>query len=194
MKRLLYSLALSLCIMCYMLSYADAVSRSLSENLLRFHIISNSNSDYDTQIKLSLRDYLSQKLTNTTTPPYSTKYLSELEQLANEWLKNNGISYSANAAYKRCFIPRKKYMDITLPQGYYNAIRLTLGEGCGENWWCVAYPSLCFKEAKEGKLSDSGKELLKEKLPDECYQIITDERKYRLFIVDFICGITQKSD
>ena len=85
-------------------------------------------------------------------------------------------------------------MDITLPQGYYNAIRLTLGEGNGENWWCVAYPSLCFKESEDGKLSESGKELLKEKLPDECYKIITDERKYRLFIVDFICGITQKAN
>ena len=194
MKRLLYSLTLSLCIMCYMLSYADAVSRSLSDNLLRFHIISNSNSAYDTNIKLTLRDYLSQKLANTTLPPYSIKYLTELERLSNEWLEKNGVSYKANATYKRCFIPQKKYMDITLPQGYYNAIRLTLGEGNGENWWCVAYPSLCFKESEDGKLSESGKELLKEKLPDECYKIITDERKYRLFIVDFICGITQKAN
>lgn len=85
-------------------------------------------------------------------------------------------------------------MDITLPQGNYNTIRLTLGDGEGENWWCVAYPSLCFKEAKEGQMSDSGKELLKENLPEECYKIITDERKYRFFIVDLICGMTQKAD
>jgi len=194
MKRLLYSLALSLCIMCYMLSYADAVSRSLSDNLLRFHIISNSNSDYDTWVKLTLRDYLSQKLSKTAAAPYSTKYIAELERLANEWLEKNGISYKADAAYKRCFIPRKKYMDITLPQGYYNAVRLTLGEGAGENWWCVAYPSLCFNESKSGKLSENGKKLLKDKLPEDCYKLITDEKKYRLFIVDFICGITQKSD
>ena len=82
-------------------------------------------------------------------------------------------------------------MDITLPQGYYNAIRLTLGEGAGENWWCVAYPSLCFNETKSGKLSEPGKKILKENLPDDCYQIITEEKKYRLFIVDFISGLTK---
>lgn len=192
MKRLLYILTLILSVMCYMFAYANTVSNCLSNNLLRFHIISNSNSDYDTQVKLYLRDFISEKLKHTHAEPYSSKYISEIEQLSNDWLEKNGISYKANASYKRCFINRKKYMDITLPQGYYNTIRLTLGEGAGENWWCVAYPSLCFNEAKSGKLSEQGKKILKEKLPDDCYQLITDEKQYRFFVVDFISGLTKR--
>lgn len=192
MKRVLYSLTVVICFFCYLFTYANAVGEEISSDVLRFHIIANSNSEYDQRVKLALRDYVSLNMKRIKDSPYSKEYVSKIEKLSDEWLMENGTGYESKAVLERCYIPRKSYMDITMPQGRYNALKLTLGDGKGDNWWCVAYPSLCFSEEKEGELSEEGKAQLEETMPKDCYEIISNEKKYRFWIVDFISGIKEK--
>ena len=67
-----------------------------------------------------------------------------MEESANKFLDENNIGYDAKIKFENTEIPRKEYNGIVLPKGNYKSIRVMLGEGGGENWWCVAYPPLCF--------------------------------------------------
>ncbi len=189
MKKLLSITLLALSIFAYMAVYATTIQSELSDNLLRFHILANSDSEHDQGIKLAVRDYVSKGLAGETLSPDSSEYAKRVEQLANEYLANNNIEYSAVATKECVYIPQKSYKDITLPSGNYNAIKLSLGEGKGENWWCVAYPSLCFNEAYEGSLSENARAILEKNISDEGYFLITEKPKYRFFAVDMICKI-----
>lgn len=185
MRKVLSAVLVCVCVLSYMLIYAVSISDGLAP-LLRLHIIAQSDSLRDQEIKLGVRDYISCGLKDCTQPPYSAEYLPKCEQLANERLAQLGADYKAHAALERVYIPKKKYKNITLPSGRYNAVRVVLGSGSGQNWWCVAYPPLCFTESVSGELSAQGKEILKEKLTEEAYELITSENEYRFWIVDFV--------
>ena len=80
----------------------------------------------------------------------------------------------------KCCFPEKKYGDMTFPQGEYEALRITLGEAAGHNWWCVLYPNLCFLDKTCAVVSDEGKEDLKGVLTDEEYQLLTDNKELKV--------------
>ena len=185
MKKIMSVLLVIICMFSYMLVYAQSISGELSK-ILRLHIIAQSDSEPDQKIKLEVRDYVSQGLKECKENPYSREYLDRIEQLANERLAQLGAPYVASAGLERVYIPKKSYKNITLPSGRYNAVRVVLGRGAGQNWWCVAYPPLCFTEELAGNLSEEGKAVLKEKISGDTYDVITSEAEYRLWIVDLI--------
>lgn len=145
--------------------YADNIQTDLSENLLRLHVIANSNSEADQRIKLTIRDEI---LKNASEVPDKAK----IDTVVNETLKGLGVTYCGKTSVVRRFVPEKEYKSIRLPEGVYNCINVVLGAGNGENWWCVAYPPLCFTEEVFGELSDSGKLLLENKLSKESFRAI----------------------
>ena len=73
------------------------------------------------------------------------------------------------------YFPTKNYGDITLPAGFYDALRVEIGEAKGKNWWCVMFPSLCFIDVSSGIVDDSAKENLEKNLEEESYSIISDK-------------------
>ncbi len=192
MRKTLSVLLFLLSVCSYMLVYSVGVQSELSNKLLRFHIIANSDSESDQSIKLRVRDYVSEALAGENLSPNSIEYIQKAEQLANDYLCKNAVPYKAKATREHIFIPKKSYKNITLPSGRYDAVRLRLGEGEGENWWCVAYPALCFREAKDGEMSNASKKELQNMLSEESYSVITDEVEYRLFIVDYVSKIMEK--
>ena len=145
--------------------YADNIRTDLSENLLRLHVIANSDSKEDQEIKLKVRDEI---LKVTSDVP--NKDL--LDTVVNETLLNLGASYTGKTSVVRRYVPEKEYKSIRLPEGVYNCINAVLGNGKGENWWCVAYPPLCFTEEVFGELSEDGKLLLENKLSKESFRAI----------------------
>ena len=193
MKKIISLCIVATVVMSYSLVYAVTVNESLSSGIVRFHIIANSKSEEDNRIKLDVRNYISDKLANSNISPYTEAYTQECERLANIKLKELGAKYTAVAKFERVYIPMKSYKEITLPSGYYNAVRLILGEGEGENWWCVAYPALCFSEEMEGALSQKGTEKLIKIIPQDIYEMITDDVKYRLYIVDLVGKLLEKT-
>ena len=147
------------------LSFAkfDARCEELRHNILRLHIIANSDSEADQAIKLAVRDSI---LENTQTVIDSCTDLqsaveaaqSEMEQicaLANKTISENGFNYSASGRVGTAFFENREYDDFTLPAGEYTSLIITLGEGKGKNWWCVIFPAVCLPAADDASLTDT---------------------------------------
>ena len=135
----------------------------IRSNVLRVHIIANSDSPADQEIKLLIRDRI---LSETGELFYNAESkedakekisdrLHEIEEIARAVLRENGREDIVSAQVVRMFFETREYDGFTMPAGYYDAVRITVGEAAGQNWWCVIYPSLCLPAAGEGsKLSD----------------------------------------
>lgn len=186
-KFMFFNIILSLIILINAVYYI-AIYNDISKNVIRLHIIANSNSQNDTEIKFMVRDKildnLKSSINTSSTKEDIINSLPQIEKIANEFLKQENIKYGAGVYYENTDIPRKEYNGISLPEGKYNAIRVVLGTGGGENWWCVAYPPLCFSENTCGEISQSGNELLKNSMNGTSYKIITSDIKYELKIVE----------
>ena len=86
--------------------------------------------------------------------------------------------------------PTKNYGDISLPSGYYDALRVKIGEAKGQNWWCVMFPPLCFVNVSSGIVPDESKEQMKESLSDEGYSVISDNEsnniKFKFKLIELL--------
>ena len=119
----------------------------------RLHILGNSNSADDQQVKLRVRDAVLEATKDITkckneaeAEEYIRKNLGIILETANETLAENGFDYTAAAEIGNFHFPEKSYKKITYPEGNYGALRIILGEGRGDNWWCVMFPPLCISE------------------------------------------------
>lgn len=161
--------------------YSEQTVQSLSDNLIRLHIIADSDETIDQEVKLQVRDavlnYLTGKLDLTNSTEESVALLKQelpaLQEIAVAVLVKNGHEGIATAEYGAYAFPTKQYENIELPAGTYNALRITLGEGKGQNWWCVVFPPLCFADSQNGTLSQEADQKLRESLPQEQYDLIT---------------------
>ncbi len=153
--------------------YAENITTDLADNLLRLHVIANSDSPEDQEIKFKVRDEIL-KVSNGAT---DTELLNKT---VNSTLAELGAEYGGNVQIIRRYVPEKTYKNIRLPEGIYNCINVVLGDGNGENWWCVAYPPLCFTEAAFGELSEDGQLLLEDKLSRESFRAIVYDGKVNL--------------
>jgi len=121
---------------------------------LRLHIVANSDSDADQQIKMEVRDavLLATKdgIEACETEAQAEEYVSEnleiIEATANAVLEENDVDYRATVQIGTFHFPDRTYRDVTYPEGDYRALRIVLGEGEGHNWWCVMFPPLCISE------------------------------------------------
>ncbi|MBD5131008.1 MAG: stage II sporulation protein R [Clostridiales bacterium] len=121
--------------------------------LLRLHIRANSNDECDQAVKLKVRDAINKYVsTNVDKTTFDEAYadiesrLDELSEIADGVLRANGYTYGANAKLTNEYFPSRKYKEVTVPEGYYDALIVELGEAKGDNWWCVIYPPLCYGE------------------------------------------------
>lgn len=125
--------------------------RQLSQKLIRLHVVANSDTQEDQEIKLRVRDaVLSQvsELTADCTGVEQAKQrlqenLPALEQLAGQVLENTGKPDNVTVSLQQEVFPTRYYDTFTLPAGKYLSLRVSIGQGTGHNWWCVVFPSLC---------------------------------------------------
>ena len=118
----------------------------------RFHVIANSNSDFDQKLKLKVRDrilqvsesFIKEAENAENAELLAIENLTLLREVALDIVQEEGYFYDIKVSAQVCYFPEKTYGSITLPPGNYNAVRVVIGEGKGENWWCVMYPPLCF--------------------------------------------------
>jgi len=161
-------------------SYSEDINSGLSQNLLRLHVIANSDTEEDQQLKRDVRDvvldYMKGKLKDIEDVEGAKLQvgndLDKIVSLAEEEIRRQNKDYSVKAMMGNYPFPTKVYGDITLPAGNYEALRVVIGEGEGQNWWCVMFPPLCFVDATHGIVPDSVKEDLKNVLTEEEYSII----------------------
>jgi len=162
------------------ISYVHAISTDLQKSVFRLHVIANSDSEDDQNLKLKVRDnvlrYMNTLCSKTTSKEeaieIATIHLNEFKEIALNTIKENGYNYNVDISIDNVFFPTKTYGDISLPEGYYDALRIKIGKAEGKNWWCVMFPPLCFVDVTSGIVPDDSKDLLKENLSQEEYDLI----------------------
>lgn len=125
---------------------------SVENSVVRIHIRANSNLDIDQEVKLDVRDKVVEFITPLIATCENSKdvkavledNLSEIENVADEVLSLCGFDYVSNAKINNEYFPTREYDGVVFSADYYDALILELGSGKGDNWWCVAYPPLCF--------------------------------------------------
>ncbi|SHE80919.1 stage II sporulation protein R [Clostridium fallax] len=158
-------------------------SEELKEKLIRFHVIANSDSDKDQDLKLKVRDeiikYISPKLKNSKSLAESRNLLlsedEKIKDIAKKCIKDNGYDYKVESSLGMANFPVKNYGNITLPQGEYEAYRVIIGSGQGQNWWCVMFPPLCFVDVTNGQVAiDETEKTMKKVLSENEYSKINN--------------------
>lgn len=157
---------------------AEAVMENISEEIIRLHIVANSNDPGDQEVKIKVRDKILEwgKEVGTLNLELALERKEEILLIANAVLEENGYPYHAKIETGRFYFPTKKYENIALPAGEYNAVRIVLGEGKGENWWCVMYPPLCFSDSAKGKISGEDRRKLSDMIGKAELYMIEDEK------------------
>lgn len=143
-------------------SYVNAVSSDIANSVFRLHVIANSDEKEDQELKLKVRDsvlsYMNEICENVTTKEeailIANEHIDEFKEIALNTIHENGYDYLVNIRIGNFSFPTKTYGDISLPSGYYDALRIEIGEAKGQNWWCVMFPPLCLLEAEENQLDD----------------------------------------
>lgn len=195
MKKTIFRIEISLLIaliICGVLNI-NAFSQqceSIREKMLRMHVIANSDSEEDQQLKLKVRDAVllagekvfDGSITATEAKEKITPYIDYLENTALETIKNEGFDYNVKITVEKEYFSTRTYDNsVTLPAGYYTAVKVIIGEGKGQNWWCVMFPPMCLPTAvAECEISDV--------LTDDETEIVTetDKYKFRFKIVEIL--------
>lgn len=189
-KRILIILILFLSyIFTSLFFYSDAVTNNISKNVFRLHVIANSNSEEDQNLKYKVRDELI-KYMKSISSNISTKdealtlvnnNLDTFQAIASNVIIENGFDYPVKIEVGNFDFPTKTYGDISLPAGFYDALKVEIGEAQGRNWWCVMFPSLCFVDVSNGIVPEESKENLQSNLDYEDYNLISsDEAEYKI--------------
>jgi stage II sporulation protein R len=156
----------------------------IKDKLIRFHVIANSDSKEDQNLKLKVRDkvveVLSEKLASVKSIEEAEYILTEniecINKISKEVIEENNYAYEVNTMLSNENFPNKVYGDYIFPQGNYKAFRVIIGDGKGQNWWCVMFPSLCFVDESKNEVDS---DTLKEEI--ECIEpkneIKTNENK-----------------
>ncbi|QIB27730.1 stage II sporulation protein R [Caloranaerobacter azorensis] len=155
---------------------------SYKNKLIRFHVIANSDSPEDQQLKLKVRDKIikemNSKFEKASSLDESKKIildnLDTIEYIAEKQIKELGKNYDVSVKFGEYDFPTKSYGNFTLPAGKYQAVKVVIGDGKGKNWWCVMFPPLCFIDITHGITNDKIKEELKGVLTEEEYNMIVN--------------------
>ena len=139
------------------LGLSGLVEQESQVQYLRIHIRANSNSEQDQTVKYKVKDdvvealipLLSQIESFEEAVQVVGENFSMIEQVANQTLQDNGFSYTSSAKISNEYFPTRTYENVTLEEGYYDALILNLGSGEGDNWWCIVFPAFCFTQTKK---------------------------------------------
>jgi stage II sporulation protein R len=136
---------------------AHKTQDELSDKVVRLHVVANSDSEEDQALKLRVRDRILERTTvlleqssdRREAEGYLRGELLELERIAAEEVAAAGYRYPVTAELRNASFPTREYDGFTLPAGDYLALRVVIGDGSGQNWWCVVFPPLCTTAAAD---------------------------------------------
>ncbi|MBR5536608.1 MAG: stage II sporulation protein R [Clostridia bacterium] len=171
-KRWEIALAVSLLAAVMMCSVPIRAQEQLADKLVRLHVLANSDSAEDQRLKLTVRDAVLQAAEGAG--EIDDTLLYKLQQTAWETVEQEGYTYPVTVTREHCWFDTRRYETFSLPAGYYDAVRVVIGEGEGENWWCVIYPPLCAGICEEELVSIAAEF----SLSDEEISLICEEEGY----------------
>ena len=183
------------------ISYVSAVSNNIANGVFRLHVIANSDSPEDQNLKYIVRDELI-KYMNTLAKDCTSKQevieiaqnnISNFENIAKKTIQDNGFNYNVTVEIGNFDFPTKTYGDITLPAGTYDSLKIKIGKSEGQNWWCVMFPPLCFVDVTTGIVPEESKKEMKEAMPEEEYSLISNtnnsEVNFKFKLIEFFENI-----
>lgn len=193
LKRIAFLAAVAVVLRCGGL-VADSLR--LRRDFLRLHVVADSDGAQDQALKLQVRDAVLQSLEEglqeLTDPQAAVGYVSDmlpkLEAAANRVLADAGSDDTASVSLQTEKFPRRDYDTFSLPAGVYRALRVTIGEGEGRNWWCVVFPQLCTGAAAEEEFVETAR---MNDLPESLTRTLSGEYEIRFWLLDKL-GEVQK--
>ena len=202
MKKSLCIFVFIILILCLILfsaqSYAKTISSDLSNNFFRLHILANSDSVEDQELKLKVRDKIIEYMNNHNFTSkedaiyYVENNLSELYKIAKNTINDNGYNYSINIEVGNFYFPTKTYGNLSLPAGFYDGIKIEIGNAEGQNWWCSLFPPLCFVDISSGIIEETDLNVLEKELSNEEFNLITEQNtsntdiKFKFKIIELL--------
>lgn len=164
------------------------MQEEIAEKILRFHVIANSDSKEDQELKLKVRDavglYMKDEMKQVNSRKEAEQTANEnlrnIEKIAEEVIKKEGKSYPVKALVGQVDFPIKTYGSYSFPAGTYEALEVVIGDGSGKNWWCVMYPNMCFQDSMYGVIDQEAQTSLQEVLTEKEYDSIIDNHNYKI--------------
>ncbi len=181
-------------------SYANTVSADLANSVFRLHIIANSDSPEDQNLKLLVRDNVLSYMKEISSDVSSkeevislmNEHLDDFYKIARETIVNAGFDYDVDLEIGNFDFPTKVYGNVSLPAGFYDALRIKIGEASGHNWWCVMFPTLCFVDVSSGTIDEDSKDVLESNLNDEEFELVVSDAptfNFKFKLVEFFDNI-----
>lgn len=176
------------------ISYSYSISNNLEESLFRLHIIANSDSEEDQNLKLFVRDNIINYLKNYKFSnkeeliTFLNEHKTELNEIIKSSIAQKGYNYNFTIEIGNSFFPQKKYENIILPSGYYDGLKIKIGKAEGKNWWCVLFPPMCLINESTCELPEESELVLQNSLSEESNSVVssdTQKYKFKFKIVDF---------
>lgn len=169
----------------FCINYSTRMQKAIANEVIRFHVLANSNSNFDQILKLKVRDEilyaLHDKLSNAKNKS-QTKFILQknlplIKKVARQTIIKNGYNYDVKVLLTNDAFPTKSYADLKLPPGIYETLQIIIGNGRGENWWCVMFPPLCFVDAAKKSVPDNLKNDFKNILTDDEFKLINSKNE-----------------
>ena len=176
-------------------SYASNIINDLSSNFFRLHILANSDSKEDQELKLKVRDKIIEYMneqnfkTKEETISYINNNIEEFYKIAEKTIQENGYNYTVNISVGNFYFPTKNYGNISLPAGFYDGIKIEIGYAKGQNWWCSLFPPLCFVDISAGIVENDDLSVLENNLNKEEFSLITNSNetiKFKFKIIELL--------
>lgn len=200
-KKLKMIIILSILLFIYIsvcaFSYAQSVSIDIANSVFRLHVIANSDTKEDQNLKYKVRDnllkFMNNLCKNCNTKEevinIAKKHENDFKNIAIQTIKQNGYDYNVKINIGNFEFPTKQYGDISLPAGFYDALRVEIGEAKGQNWWCVMFPPLCFVDVTSGIVPEESKNQLESSLSEEEFALVSDKStptiKFKFKLLEF---------
>ena len=161
--------------------YSEMIQNGIAAKVVRFHVLANSDTEADQKLKLQVRDRVLQEygslLQGCENKAETLRALKEVQQeiceTAAAAVIEAGYDYPVSVSLVREEFPFRKYGDLIFPAGVYDALRIEIGEGSGQNWWCVLYPQMCFVDAAWGYTTEESHRRLENTLTEEEFLIVS---------------------
>lgn len=171
------------------------LQEQIAREIIRFHVIANSDSESDQELKFQVKDALLAQLTpllaNAENIDESRqiilKNLNLIQETANEIVTQSGYDYPVAVSLEDCYFPMRTYGDFVFPPGTYEALRVQIGSSKGKNWWCVMFPPLCLVDETYSVVGEDAKKDLKHLLTEEEFNAISRKPiRIRFKLLDII--------
>lgn len=184
MKKLITLIISAMLVLFLLFGYSTSVNSDLSQSIVRLHILANSDSKEDQELKFKVRDkILEHSKSQATRKADVPELLDTYKHIAENVIKESGYSYSVDVEYGNFSFPTRDYDSFRLPAGNYDAVRIKIGNAEGKNWWCVLFPPLCFVDGTTDEAY--AEDMLRASINGESYDLISSQSGDSPFSIKF---------